>query len=574
MNLPIISKSVNLPLLYFCFFIPILVLGQNLSDYQISDSEMTNKITIDKKLQFNGYTNHWHDDYTLWHRYGNLFKMAVPDLYPTIWQSKVDNAEDMGIPGLLMQEGFLFHLLNNQYEIIENPTPNELESRIKQGNTLVIANPDSDIGRQLNKKSEYIFRWTEDRNSHQFNAANLERIWAYFLVNENRYLFVIASSSQKQTERLKLLINNTKNILEKYRLHKGWFGAATLLKSVTCAPGHPMELIGMGMNEGNSWFIFDGYMDFLAKEEIENWVNEVNLPVVANVGFSPIYGCGDYDQLQVQDMATKQAWIDYAHIKGGFAFRPVYDPESDNFNFDGYIAHEGNKKQIDNEDVPFINRTGLLSGNLTSSMVLFVEKEKQLTNETLWEAIMKRKAVAVLEKAKMMGPAEFRNTLQLLYLDKMLLEDYFSDKLDIEAKTEGYNLVVQLKNYASKEITGQLEIVTSPALKVDETVLKNEVILAKNEAQFITIPISPLKEAMGKTNPIAIHFSWYGKKKSTVTMLDLPPAVSLNKLLYSHAPEVNFPVTVHNFSENFSFPVEMTVYRKDDPAKIVLQVCL
>ena len=42
--------------------------------------------------------------------------------------------------------------------------------------------------------------------------------------------------------------------------------------------------------------------------------------------------------------------------------------------YDGYIAEEGNKEQIDNENIPFIHSTGFLSQNLLPSMVLFMDK--------------------------------------------------------------------------------------------------------------------------------------------------------------------------------------------------------
>ncbi len=560
----------NILVLTFLLLVQSPISGQSLSDFNAKISKGAGESTVTNNINFNGYTNYWHDDFTQWHRYGNLFKIAVPDLQPTILQSKVDIAEDLGLPGLLMQEGFLYFLLMNTYKTIENPALNELEDIIGQGNTFVITDPTTDVGQRLDKKAKDIFEWAGKLPSHQFEAIGLERIKAFYLVDGDNYLFVISSSSQDQIKQLQGFINNTKSLLDKYNLHKGLFGASTLLKSVTCESGHPLDLIGLGMNEGNSWFIFDGYMEFFAKKELENWVNEVNLPIIADVGFSPIYGCRDYDDLQVQDMATKQAWIDYAHKKGGYAFRRVYDPGSDNLQYDGYFANIGNKEQIDNEDVPFINKTGSLSGNLTSSMVLFIEKEKPLTNESIWSAIMNRKEVAVMEQAKMMGPAKYRNALQLLYLDKDFLENYFNDNMDMQTKVEGYNLVVTLKNYSSKPISGSMEIVTSPSIDFDKTLLK-EITLAENETKQVQIPLLPLKEAMGRTNPIAIHFSWGDKKKTTVTMLDLPPAISMHQLLYAHSPEVSFPVTIHNFSEKSSFPVEITVFKKDNLQKEVLR---
>ena len=36
------------------------------------------------------------------------------------------------------------------------------------------------------------------------------------------------------------IIDGTKDLLGKYDLRRGWFGAETLLKSVTCTAGHPL----------------------------------------------------------------------------------------------------------------------------------------------------------------------------------------------------------------------------------------------------------------------------------------------------------------------------------------------
>jgi hypothetical protein len=457
--------------------------------------------------------------------------MAIPDVQSTILQSKINIAEDMGMPGLLIQEGFISKLLTSKFQKLENPTLQQLEDKIKTDNVFVITNPESETGKKLEEMAAPVFEWTAGLKSYQFNDPGLEVVKAFYLENNDRNLFVISSNSGKQAENLVSLIDQTRELLTQYRIEKGWFGAATLLKSVTCSPGHPIEVIGKGMNEGNSWFIFDGYMDFLAKKEIEGWVSEVKLPVVANVGFSPIYGCSDYDGLQVQDMATNQAWIDYAHKKGGYAFRPVYDPPSDAFEFDGYMATEGNKEQIDNENVPFINKTGFLLEYAVPSMVLFIEKEKPLTNSTIWEAIMNRRNVAVIDEAKMMGPSKFRNTLELLYLDNNFLADYFGDNLDIDAKTEGYNLVLTIKNYSPSNISGTVEIVVPTGLKTRGND-PAKISLSANETIELIIQLIPSEKAMGRANPVAVHFKGdEGLSKSTVALLDLPPAISVHQLL-------------------------------------------
>jgi hypothetical protein len=63
------------------------------------------------ETQFNGYTNYWHDDYKTSYRYGNLYKISMPDATSTLARAKIDVADDMGLPGLLLQEGFIDGLL-------------------------------------------------------------------------------------------------------------------------------------------------------------------------------------------------------------------------------------------------------------------------------------------------------------------------------------------------------------------------------------------------------------------------------------------------------------------------------
>ena len=171
------------------FILPVLLLnfmvyGQPLSDYKVESSGNNHQPTVVKNINFNGYTNYWQNYYTQWHRYGNLFKIAVSDLHPTILQSKIDVAEDLKLPGLLMQEGFLSLILKENYKVVENPSLDKLENIIDRENSLVIVNPTTDLGQMLDKKSESIFKWSENIPSYQFQSTNLEKIKAFYLVNE------------------------------------------------------------------------------------------------------------------------------------------------------------------------------------------------------------------------------------------------------------------------------------------------------------------------------------------------------------------------------------------------------
>lgn len=525
---------------------------------------------IGNEYQFNGYTNHWHDTYSNWYRYGNLYKMAVPDVEKTILQSKVDIAEDMGVSGLVMQEGFMNELMTSQYISVDQPSVEELERNLKKGDVLVFVDPDSDVGKKVNAKLPKENSWPDNLKSHQFGAIDFARVNAFYLENGDRKLYVVSSSDEKGREQLKKLIANTKKVIDNFDFHKGWFGAYTLLNSVTCTNGHPLEVIGAGMNEGASWFVFEGYMDFLSKNEIADWLKEVKLPIVTDVGATQVYGCKDYDGFQIQQMYDKESWVKFAREKEGYVFRQVWDTVADPFHYDGYFANEGNKEQIDNEDVPFVLQTGMLDRNALSSMVLFLEKGKQLTRENMWEAILDRREVGVLAQGKMMGPALYRNALQMLVLDRIFLEEYFGDRIDLQAVTDGYDLQVTISNASAVSVSGTLELALPEGLKVKE---KSSVTLnlAPGNSKTQHFTLQPTANSMDNTNPIAVHYNWNGKKKSTLTMLDLPPAISVHRLLYGHAPKVSYPVTIHNFTNKSSFPVKVQVVAADNEKKVIFK---
>jgi len=546
--------------------------ADELDDYKYYGVFNPIKNVVIDHIQFNGYTNYWHDTYRDWFRYGNLFKMSIPNVEYTIAQNKVDLAEELFLPGLTLQEGFLTDLLTEDYIILDQPSIIDLNKFLKQGNVLIFVDPESEIGKRLTEKRQKDYTWKEKLKSHQFNAKDFIEIDAFYLENKARKLFVVLSTCQTSRARVKELIEQTGKILENFDLHRGWFGAKTLLKSVTCTEGHPLEIIGRGMNEGNTWFTFDGYMDFLTQNELTEWLSKVNLPIVADVGFSPIYGCKDYDGLQVQDMRTKEAWIKFAKKKAGYIFRPVYSPESDPYQYDGYMATEGNKEQIDSENIPFIHSTGSLQGNAESCMVLFVKKGESLTKEKMWDAILNRREVAVLNQGKMMGAKLYRNSLQMLLLDRIFLEEYFGDRINVRAEVNDNNLVVCISNTYHKAVSGELQITLSPELEIKgEPFLK--VVLPAQSSKNVQFKLQPKLDAMDRTNPVAIHFNWENKKKSTLTMLDLPPAISVHKLLYGHAPKVCYPVTVHNYTQQTSFPLKIQVLTQNNVVYNTTKTC-
>ena len=315
-------------------------------------------------------------------------------------------------------------------------------------------------------------------------------------------------------------------------------------------------------------------------KQLPVWLGKVRVDIPVDVGTGKAthslgtiaYGLKNYEGLKIQDMPTEEEWIKFVRDRGGYLFRPVYAPDCDKYKYDGQIAIDGNKRQIDTEDVPFILQTGLIKDEAPACMVLFAEKGRRWTRDEMWRAILGRRAVGVLPLGRMMGPAPLREALQMLLLDRVNLEDRFADRVQLEAEVEGYNLRIKMANLGNSPLTATIEVRPAPELAVDKSAPMS--LLPPGTERSFSFVLSPSAEAIAKANPILVEVRWKGGVKRTMTVLDLPPAVSAHKLLYGQAPEVVFPVSVHNFTEAKSYPVEVKVFAKDKPTAPVLATSL
>ena len=270
-----------------------------------------------------------------------------------------------------------------------------------------------------------------------------------FVLKRGKKVLNVVLGDAESLKSFKEILTDALEVVGKYDMKKGWFGAETLIQSVTCTPGDPVDVMGLGMNEGNSWFIFSGYCDFLMRDKLAGWVKEIGDPVVTDVGYAPIFGCNDWSSMQVQMMKTAEDWTNFQKAYGGYIFRDVPEgglgtgPECDAF-----FATPGNARQINTWGKPFAIRTGSVLGGLTNSMVLFVKKGEKFDKEKMWEAIMSCNSVAIADQGVIMGPDMFRKSAQLLALDRIYLEDYFGDRINMESFIEGHTLNVKVTNHS------------------------------------------------------------------------------------------------------------------------------
>lgn len=363
--------------------------------------------------RFSGYTNYWQTAAWNWHQHGNLFLIGQPDVAAAIAQNKADIAEELGIPGLVLDEGFIDAWLESRPADLEDPGDDALGKALDTRDVVVWAKPSSPLGARLLAKAPGLAGARAAFGSYQAGAVDYHEIVAFALADGKRRLFAVVSGDAGDRKRFRELLSNVRDVVGRHDLHRGWFGTGTLLHSVTCHPGHPLEVIGQGLGQGNDWFTFSGYMDYLMRRQLPDWLEKVGLDVAVDVGTAKAshslgtvaYGLESYEGLKIQDMPTEEEWIRFVKDRGGYVFRPVYAPDCDKYHYDGQIAIDGNKKQIDTEDVPFILQTGLIKDEAPAAMVLFTEKGRRFDRGEMWKAILDRRAVGVLPLGRMMGPA-------------------------------------------------------------------------------------------------------------------------------------------------------------------------
>lgn len=541
-----------------------------LDSFKAADEAKTGAAS--SEYTFNGYTNHWQSVYQNQYRYGNLYRINVADVEKTILQSKRDLAEKMGIPGLQVQEGFFAGIMESDPAVLVNPSEKDIKEALKSNKSvLVYAAKSSEAGEKLAGKSPLK---PAGIGSYQTKAEGYQTLDAFALKNGGKTIYAVVGC-ENEAIILKSIIEGAQTVLSQFDMKRGWFGTGTNIQTVGVSPGTPIDVIGRGSNEGNSWYVFSGGYETHSGNKIANWVAETGLPIVTDLGASPLYGCTDWDDFQSQLMNGRDSWFQLKARKGGYIFRNVGAPkgELDRTNpddYDGYFAQVGHEKQINATDKPFVITTGYLLGGTTNSMVLFTNKDEEFTKETMWKAIMSRHSVAVGENGTVMGSDIFRQSIQLMMLDREYIEDYFGDKVNAETCVEGTKVTISLTNLSKKAIKGELKLMLPSQIEVNGTP-QTSVSIPAGATKQIVLDLNPSAEAMGRLNAVAAVFDWGKSSKQIMAKLDMPPAVSTHQLLYGSAQGTEFPVSIYNFTNGHHVDVSVSVAKVEEPETPIYQ---
>ena len=99
--------------------------------------------------KFSGYTNYWQSIAWSWYQHGNLFLIGQPNVAVAIAQNKADIAEEIGLPGLVVDEGFIATWLRSQAAELEARRGGLASRARERGRHHLGSNPSSPLGTRL-----------------------------------------------------------------------------------------------------------------------------------------------------------------------------------------------------------------------------------------------------------------------------------------------------------------------------------------------------------------------------------------------------------------------------------------
>lgn len=507
---------------------------------------------------FNGYTNHWQNEYSQSFRYGNLFKINAEVVDKTIRKQMIDLACDLGMPGLQMQEGFINGILISECEELVNPTKEQLKEAGAK-DLLIYAEKDSGLGKGLLAKAP---KAPESIGQYQEKAPDYTTIDAFVLKKGKKTVYAVVGNDEMM-KRFSEAVANVRDVLGKYDMKRGWFGVQTLDQSVTCTPGNQMDVIAKGMNEGNSWFVFSGLYEFMSQGKTQGIVGEIGDPVVVDHGSDPLYGAEGFCDLQLQLMKTKEDWLAYQKTHKGYMVGDM--PEDTVLPDDGYDIYRtdlGLLHATDRCDRPFVSLTGSLLEGTKDCMLLFTKKGEEFNRDKMWEAIMDRREVATVRGANLTGPDPLRKAVELLMIDRTFIEDYFGDKVSMEATMKGHQMILKIKNFHTYALNGTVSLLLPACIEAGARASET-VSIAAGQTKEVILEVNPKAEAMGRMNAVMAKFDWGGSSKCALAGFNLPPAISVHQLLYGTETDCKFPVGIHNITADQSVAVTVTASTPD-----------
>ncbi len=512
-----------------------------------------------RDFTFGGYKNYWSRDAWAWNSARGLFLQSRQTPEAALWALEEELGRQFMLEELWVQPGFMKALMEKDMLLLERPGV-ESFSASPQGDLFVAVTDQDPLGAEL------IAKLPEDK---QFRRNR-----AFYLDDTGGRVFVLASHSAEELARLKTLVLDTLGVLKQYDFHRGLAGVTTNHLMITPGAGHnPFDLISLARSMGCGWIMVNGYNDWMLAGPVNRALAEVKDPFVfvsgQNVTEGAMYGLERYPDVQDNTVEQCLAW---AKEKGGHYFASLGSADGPNAaNFQGFLlSGPGDQARIEALDAPFIAPVGDLYREAPPTMVAFLEKGAELTQQSLLAAIESKRAVAIYPEGVVVGPKALRAAIQFLLLEGTVLEERINGILNIEASIKDGVLNIALGSRSGQNLAANFTVTPSAGVRFQEGghLVKSCTSIAPDPPTSASeIEVFFNGSASGRNNLVGIQGTVNTAGEPPVPFhalasIKIPRVVSFHTLRYDVPGPITYPISLWNSSKATSMDLAFVVKKK------------
>ena len=517
-----------------------LLRGKNLGPFRLS------------REGFEGYyRGEWIRLNWIWARAFGVVGESLPDLDGVLENIRLQLEEDLGVEGLWVEKGFINDLSKTGcFEELNFPKINDLEIYKRQNKAFLIL---------LDENPEIL--------SHYEKMIPEDALTSEVKAFRDQNLFIVMSRRREKSLEFLDLVKETLKVINEYHFYKGWPGYPSAYYAISTRVENPLDVVSKAFRERCRWVLFCGYHDSLALNAARKFMEELNIPILLSAGQLSSDGKAVMYRMPVypnpQDSPLEYC-IKYVKEGNGLIFIRYYavDHAIKEGDFDGYLISRYEGDLVNKLDKPFIIMYEGDVRDYPPSMVLLIRKNEEISEETLFKAILDRRAIAIFPCGKIFGPSILSKVLKMLIVERDYLEEAFCEDVDLEAFFDGDRLKICLSNLSEKMLVGEININASSAIKLETREIK--VSLKPGEEIEKSVPVTFTSASVSRENIAVVSFAWLGKKIYALAHKYIPEVVSTYSILYSDVGEINIPFSIYNYTSGQLFDAKIEVWRNSE----------
>jgi hypothetical protein len=523
--------------------------AQDVRDLSYEAGAYTSTGIQSRNRSFDGYTNHWEQSERTWLSARGLFLLSQPTAQGELHAMEEEIGNQLLLEELWIQPGFIKELAERSVPTLNSPSPDELGKALSDDDVLACLVDRDPLARML--------------LDHLPDAFQFRRNRAFFLRDGSRTVFVLACHSAEELDRLRSHIQQAVELVLAFDFHRGLAGVNTNFLTITSGQfTNPFALIADALRLGCSWVMVSGYNDWMLAGPVKAALAEINFPFTfisgQSVSGGVLYGLERYPD--VQDNTIDEA-LDWAASRGGYYFgSPSEAKDEKAARYHGYIlGSPSDQEQVNALSAPFVAQAGEFDNRAPTTMVVFLDKGTPPSQDSIMDAILARRAVAVYEKGVVAGPPHLRDALRILLLEQVCLEEQMGGGIELDAAIKDQQLKVSMHNRTNRTVRGDVRLQFGKTAATKRKAKPRRLVLAPHERRVLEYSLRFAPEASGRSNLVGAVFSGEGRVKHALAHVDLPSVVEMHPLILDVPGEISYPVTVWNMSKRSKVSVDLAI---------------